>query len=175
MTFVEIVTDGGLVGTAGPIMLGGPTRKRVPAYVSTLGTSLEPERASATAARFAKLGFGAMKWFPRFGPADGVEGLRRNVELVRVLREAIGGDVRLMIDAWMSWDVPYTLEFAELTADHDLYWIEDPVMPERLDGLAELSRERGNRPRLASGERAYTRVKSGFERRAHGSEADRAR
>jgi L-rhamnonate dehydratase len=75
-------------------LLGGPTRERVPAYISTLGTTLEPERASATAARLAKLGFPAMKWFPRFGPADGVKGLRRNVELVRGLREAVGDDVR---------------------------------------------------------------------------------
>jgi len=138
-------------------LLGGPTRERVPAYISTLGTSLEPERASATAARLAKLGFQGMKWFPRFGPTDGVEGLRRNVELVRGLREAVGDDVRLMIDAWMSWDVPYTLEFADQVADDDLYWIEDPVMPERLDGFAELNRRLGNRPQLASGERAYTR------------------
>ncbi len=138
-------------------LLGGPTRERIPAYVSTLGTSLEPERAAGTAAHLAALGFQGMKWFPRFGPADGVEGMRRNVELVRVLREAVGDDVRLMIDAWMSWDVPYTLEFADHVADCDLHWIEDPVMPERLDGFAELNRRLGNRPQLASGERAYTR------------------
>jgi L-rhamnonate dehydratase len=138
-------------------LLGGPTRERVPVYISTLGTSVEPERASATAARLVVRGFQGMKWFPRFGPADGMKGLRRNVELVRVLRGAVGDDVRLMIDAWMSWDVPYTLEFAELAADYDLHWIEDPVMPERLDSFAELNRRLGNRPQLASGERTYTR------------------
>ena len=138
-------------------LLGGPTRERIPLYVSTLGASLDPERAAITASHFARLGFVGQKWFPRFGPADGREGLKRNVELVEAVRAAVGPDVRLMIDPWMSWDARYALEFARLVAGCDLYWLEDPVMPERLDELAELDRRLGARPMLAAGERYYTR------------------
>jgi L-rhamnonate dehydratase len=138
-------------------LLGGPIRERIPVYVTTLGSSVEPERAAVAAAAFSTWGFAGQKWFPQFGPAAGRDGLRRNLELVRAVREAVGPEVRLMIDAWMSWDVEYTLEFARGAADCDLYWIEDPVMPERLDGLAELARRLAGGPAIAAGERFSTR------------------
>ena len=51
-------------------------------------------------------GYTATKWFYRHGPSDGRAGMVKNEELVATLREAVGPDVEIMIDAWMSWDVP---------------------------------------------------------------------
>lgn len=138
-------------------LLGGPLRDRVPAYASALGSSLEPDRVRERAGAIVRDGYPATKWFPRHGPADGRAGLARNLELARTLREAVGPDVDVMIDAWMSWDVPYTLEFAERAADCGLRWIEEPVLPDRRDSYAEITRRLGGRVAVAGGEHEYTR------------------
>ncbi|MBA3276529.1 MAG: mandelate racemase/muconate lactonizing protein [Chloroflexia bacterium] len=136
-------------------LLGGPVRKEIPAYASALGYSIEPEKAFNQAKKFADEGYKATKWFVRNGPADGHEGIRKNVELIRTLREAVGPDVEIMIDAWMSWDVPYTIRMSELLLEYRPYWIEEPVMPDKIDQYAEI-RER-SLVRTAGGEHEYTR------------------
>jgi L-alanine-DL-glutamate epimerase-like enolase superfamily enzyme len=136
-------------------LLGGPVRTAIPAYASALGYAIEPERAAARAGEFVAQGYRATKWFVRDGPTDGREGLRRNVELVRALREAVGPDVDIMIDAWMSWDVPYTLRMAEALAEYDPRWIEEPVLPDKVGAYAAI-RGRSRVP-IAGGEHEYTR------------------
>ncbi len=136
-------------------LLGGPIRKEIPAYASALGYSIEPEAAYRQAKAFADEGYKATKWFVRNGPADGHDGIRKNVELIRTLREAVGPDVEIMIDAWMSWDVPYAVRMSELLLEYRPYWIEEPVMPDKIDQYAEI-RER-SLVRTAGGEHEYTR------------------
>ena len=136
-------------------LLGGPIRKEIPAYASALGYSIEPEKAYNQAKKFADEGYKATKWFVRNGPADGHDGICKNVELIRTLREAVGPDVEIMIDAWMSWDVPYTVRMSELLLEYRPYWIEEPVMPDKIDQYAEI-RER-SLVRTAGGEHEYTR------------------
>ena len=82
-------------------LLGG-SRERVPVYASCLGFSLEPGKAEAKARSLKAEGFRAQKWFLAHGPAEGREGLVKNVDLVRRLREAVGDDVDLMFDAFMG-------------------------------------------------------------------------
>jgi L-rhamnonate dehydratase len=136
-------------------LLGGPIRREIPAYASALGYSIEPEKAYERAKMFVEQGFKATKWFPRNGPTDGHDGIRRNIELVKALREAVGPDTEIMIDAWMSWDVPYTISMAEQLLEYRPYWIEEPVMPDQIDAYAQI---RAKSPvRTAGGEHEYTR------------------
>jgi len=137
------------------VLLGGPVRTELPAYASMLGYSIEPERAAERAREVVGQGYTAMKWFPRGGPADGRAGIRRNVELMRALREAAGPDVDIMFDAWMSWNVPFTLAVAERIAEYEPRWIEEPVLPDKIAACAEI-RRRSPVP-TATGEHEYTR------------------
>ncbi|HVL25792.1 MAG TPA: enolase C-terminal domain-like protein [Thermomicrobiales bacterium] len=136
-------------------LLGGPIRTEIPAYASALGFSIEPEKAAERAKQFTDEGFIATKWFVRNGPADGPEGIRKNVELMKTLREAVGPDVDIMIDAWMSWDVPYTIRMAELFSEYMPRWIEEPVLPDKIEQYAQI-RQRVSVP-IAGGEHEYTR------------------
>jgi L-alanine-DL-glutamate epimerase-like enolase superfamily enzyme len=136
-------------------LLGGPVRTALPAYASMLGYSIEPEMAAQRAREVAAQGYTAMKWFPRGGPADGRSGMARNVGLMQALREAVGPDVDIMLDAWMSWNVPYTLAVADRIADYQPRWIEEPVMPDMIAACAEI-RRRSPVP-TATGEHEYTR------------------
>ena len=136
-------------------LLGGPNRTEIPAYASALGYSIEPEKAYERAKMFADQGYKSTKWFVRNGPTDGHEGERKNVELIRTLRDAVGPDVEIMIDAWMSWDVPYTLKMSEMLLEYRPYWIEEPVMPDMIDQYAQI-RANSLIP-TAGGEHEYTR------------------
>ncbi len=136
-------------------LLGGPTRTAIPAYASALGYSVEPERAAARAKELVEQGYRATKWFFREGPADGKAGMQKNVELVAALREAIGDDADLMLDCWMSWDVPYTVQMAELLEEFAPRWLEEPVLPDKIESYAEI-RRRSPVP-ISGGEHEYTR------------------
>lgn len=136
-------------------LLGGPVQERFPAYASALGYSLELDLVAQRARAIAEQGYTATKWFVRNGPTDGRAGMARNEALVRTLREALGPDVDMMLDAWSSWDVPYTVRMAERLAPYDVRWIEEPVLADKIDACAEI-RRRSKVP-IATGEHEYTR------------------
>lgn len=136
-------------------LLGGPTRTSFPAYASALGFSIEPEDAAARAAQFASEGYTATKWFFRDGPTDGPDGIRRNLTLARTLREAVGDDVDIMLDAWSSWNVPYATRMANKLAEYNIRWLEEPVLADKLDSYAQI--RDGSPIDISGGEHEYTR------------------
>ena len=136
-------------------LLGGPTRTSFPAYASALGFSIEPEDAAARAGQFASEGYTATKWFFRDGPTDGPDGIRRNMTLARTLREAVGDDVDIMLDAWSSWNVPYAIRMANRLAEYNIRWLEEPVLADKLDSYAQI--RDGSPIDISGGEHEYTR------------------
>jgi L-alanine-DL-glutamate epimerase-like enolase superfamily enzyme len=136
-------------------LLGGPTRTSIPAYASMLGYSLDPERVQERAQEVVRQGYGATKWFFRDGPTDGVAGIQRNLRLVRTLREAVGPNVDLMLDCWMSWDVPYTIQMAARLEAYQPRWLEEPVLPDKIAQYAQI--RHAVRIPIAGGEHEYTR------------------
>jgi L-alanine-DL-glutamate epimerase-like enolase superfamily enzyme len=136
-------------------LLGGPTRETIPAYASALGYSLEPELVRQRAQEIVQQGYTATKWFFRHGPTDGAQGIAKNLELARTLREAVGPSVDIMLDCWMSWDVPYTIHMAQRLMELELRWIEEPVLPDKIEQYAQIRRE--VQIPIAGGEHEYTR------------------
>jgi L-alanine-DL-glutamate epimerase-like enolase superfamily enzyme len=136
-------------------ILGGPTRAEIPAYASMLGFSVDAQQAALRARQHKDMGYGAMKWFFRNGPADGRRGMERNIELVESVRDAVGDDVDIMLDCWMSWDVPYTIKMAEILSEFNPRWLEEPVMPDKIDSYAQI-RQQSVVP-ISGGEHEYTR------------------
>lgn len=136
-------------------LLGGPTRPEVPLYASMLGYSLEPRRVHDRVQEYVDLGFPGQKWFFRHGPAEGRDGMRRNLQLVETVREAAGPDYDIMFDAWKSWDVPYAVAMAREMEQYDVRWLEEPVMPDRISGYAEI-RSASAIP-ISGGESEFTR------------------
>jgi L-alanine-DL-glutamate epimerase-like enolase superfamily enzyme len=139
------------------VLLGGPVRDAIPAYASALGYSLEPDKVRERAAEIVDQGFTATKWFPRHGPLDGKAGIEANVALVAALRETVGQNVDIMVDAWMSWDVPYALRMGESLAEYAPRWIEEPVLPDKAQSYAEITRQMRGGILVAGGEHEYTR------------------
>ena len=136
-------------------LLGGPTRTSIPAYASMLGYSLEPELVQERVQEVVRQGYLATKWFFRDGPTDGVAGMHRNLRLVRTLRESVGPEIDIMLDCWMSWDVPYTIHMAARLEEYQPRWLEEPVLPDKIEQYAQIRRH--VRIPIAGGEHEYTR------------------
>lgn len=136
-------------------LLGGPVQDKVPAYASMLGFSLKPEDVVRRCQEYLDEGFRAMKWFFRHGPGSGSSGIKKNIELVRTIRDAIGYDVDLMLDCWMSWNLSYTINMAKRLYRYEPAWLEEPLMPDDIEGYVEI-RKKIEIP-IAGGEHEYTR------------------
>jgi D-arabinonate dehydratase len=142
-------------------LLGG-YRSRVPTYIAggyyEEGKGL-PELAEemrenvAMGAKAIKMKVGALP-------------IRQDAERVRVVREAIGPDVKLMVDANCAYKLYEAVQFAKRIEEYEPFWFEEPIAVDDYDGHRRLA-EATSIP-LATGENEYTRY--GFrdliERRA---------
>jgi L-rhamnonate dehydratase len=135
-------------------LLGGRNQVTIPVYASRLYGSGDLDALAAEAKGYLAQGFTAMKQRFVYGPADGLAGLRRNVELVRTVREAIGDDADLMADAYMGWDLDYASRMVRLLEPYNLRWLEEPLVPDDITGYATL-RSRAPMP-IAGGEHEAT-------------------
>ena len=136
-------------------LLGG-SRSKVRAYASCLGFSQEPSALRAKAQELKRQGYRHQKWFVRDrGPKFGPEGVKEDVKVVRLLREAVGDDVDLMFDAFWKWDLNYALAWARRAEQYNPRWIEEPFQTANLDAFIELSRETSIP--VATGEHFYGR------------------
>jgi L-fuconate dehydratase len=96
-------------------------------------------------------GFGAVKL--KVGAADSA----RDIDRALQLREAIGPDIRIMLDANQQWSLPRAIEVCRELAAMDPYWIEEPTHPDDVFAHRELARAIAP-VRLAAGEAVPNRV-----------------
>jgi len=134
-------------------LLGGRTKPRIPVYASRLYATGARELA-AEATRYKSEGYKAMKLRFGWGPVDGAAGMQRNVELVHTVRGAVGNDIDVMADAYMGWTLDYAKRMLPLLEPFQLRWLEEPVIPDDIQGYAEL-KSYGRIP-IAGGEHEFT-------------------
>lgn len=123
-----------------------------PGYDTSIGWFGYSDQRLLTNARHAvDRGFNALKL--KVGSEDPDHDVRR----ATLLREAVGPDVRLMIDANQQWTVPQAISICERLRDLDLYWIEEPTHPD--DVLAHRRLAKAIAPtRIALGEHVPNRI-----------------
>jgi L-rhamnonate dehydratase len=138
-------------------LLGGKTRDRIQVYASRLYAHSDLDALASQAAAFVAQGFRAVKQRFGYGPRDGLEGMRRNLELVKTVRQSVGPDVEIMADAYMGWDVTYAIRMIRMLEDANLNlrWIEEPVVPDDIDGYARIRRSVSTP--ISGGEHEFTR------------------
>ena len=137
-------------------LIGGPTRNSIPAYASMLGFNVtDMTLVAERALEYKTKGFDAQKWFFRYGPMSGKEGLKKNIQLVETLRNTLGEDYDIMLDCWQSMDYKYVLDLARNIEPFRPFWLEEVVMPDRIDTYKKI-KEKINIP-LSGAEHEYTR------------------
>jgi len=138
-------------------IVGPAGRGRIPVYwrPGEAGQGLADARRRARAA--FDQGYQYQKWYFTKSAKDGVEGLKENIELVRVLREELP-EAHLLFDNHSIRyydDVDYSVALCKAVAPYRPFWIEEPICPEHLDGYARIKQESG--VTIAGGEHWYTR------------------
>ena len=127
-------------------LLGGPVRDELTMYA----TGARPDIAK-------DLGFVGGKMPLHHGPAEGEEGLRKNLEMIKDMREKVGDDFWLMLDCWMSLDLDYATRLAHGAAEYDLKWIEEALPPDDYWGYAKLKKQVPPKMLVTTGEHEATR------------------
>ena len=130
-------------------MIGGRVRDTIRLYGSA-GMYMSAEGYAAEAAAIAELGFRAYKMRPAGGP-------EQDLETVRQMRQAVGPDFDLMVDAhtwWRMGDRSYSPETVEQLARemsaYRIAWLEEPLPPD--DHAAYLALKEKDLVPLATGE-----------------------
>ena len=83
--------------------------------------------------------------------------LEDDLRRAALLREEIGWERRLMMDANQVWEVDQTIEWMERLAEYDPYWIEEPTSPDDILGHARIARAVAPIG-VATGEHCHNRV-----------------
>jgi L-fuconate dehydratase len=108
-------------------------RDGYPGYDTSVGWFAYPdEQVRANASRAAAAGFRALKL--KVGSEDGARDLRR----ARIVREAVGADVRIMLDANQAWSLPRAVERCRALGEIDPEFIEEPLHPDDVMGHRQL-------------------------------------
>ena len=115
-------------------LLGGKIRDKVAVYATGLYyTEGEfPDRLLDEARGYVEMGFKGMK------TKVGGLSLKDDIARVRALRETIGPDISLMIDANEGYNATTAIRLGRELADLDLVWFEEPVNAQDLDAYLEV-------------------------------------
>lgn len=132
-------------------LLGG-NLTRVPVYASGGWTSYDDDQLVDEMKGMVRRGFRHVKM------KVGVEGganPNRDVVRVRKVRDAVGPDVRILIDANNCFDAATAIQLANRIRDCDIMLFEEPVFADDIPGLARF--RRGTDIPLGTGEHEYTK------------------
>ncbi len=126
-------------------LIGGRAREEITFYCT-----------GPNAAAIKALGFWGAKVPLPEGPHDGEAGLQRNVAFLTAQRDAVGRGFPLMVDCYMALNVPYAIRLAEACKPLDIYWWEEVLSPDDIEGYRQI---RAAHPTLkwTTGEHEYTR------------------
>ena len=134
-------------------LLGGKTNNKIPVY--GYGMMLQKKSVEELCELFKKeanqikeKNFKAMKMKVGLGPKE-------DLKLVSAVREAIGDDFKLMVDANHAYNKNDALYVGRGLDEMEIYWFEEPVAPEDYDGYKELKEKL--KTNIAGGEAEFTK------------------
>ncbi len=134
-------------------LLGGKTNSKIPVY--GYGMMLQKKSVEELCELFKKeadqikeKNFKAMKMKVGLGPKE-------DLKLVSSVREAIGNDFKLMVDANHAYNKNDALYVGKGLDEMEIYWFEEPVAPEDYNGYKELKEKL--KTNIAGGEAEFTK------------------
>ncbi|MCZ2074371.1 MAG: mandelate racemase/muconate lactonizing enzyme family protein [Bryobacterales bacterium] len=126
-------------------LLGGGFHKKIRPYASTL-FGATPQETAERGRRFRDRGFTAVK----FGWEPMGQDERTDIALVREARKGLGDGADLMIDAGLVWDAKTAIQRARAFSEYNIFWLEEPLLPDDYEGYRKLSA--ATDVRIAAGE-----------------------
>lgn len=139
-------------------LLGGAFREQIPCYVSGLPEPDLPARC-ALALRWQQKGFNAIKLALGYG-------VQQDIENVRAIRDTLGPQASLFLDAHWNYSVAQAAELANALHPLGVGFLEAPLLPEDIAGHRELRAKSPLPIALGETERTRYQFKPFIERRA---------
>jgi D-galactarolactone cycloisomerase len=118
-------------------LMGGCFREKVQAYATGLyfkNMDRVTEEAVEEAKGYVDQGFRAVKM------KIGLGSLKKDLDRIAAVKAAIGSDVQLMVDANHCYNVPTAISLGRELEKMGIYWFEEPISPEDIEGYVEVSR-----------------------------------
>ncbi|HIF11448.1 MAG TPA: mandelate racemase/muconate lactonizing enzyme family protein [Dehalococcoidia bacterium] len=146
-------------------LLGGKVRDSIQLYTH-VSNQADPVAAAHHARELVDMGHTALKTDP-FSPEMGqhhrrymdgrisAAGAQHGVDVMTAIREEVGPEIDLMIDAHGNFNVATAIDLCNRMTPINLTWFEEPVQPESLNALRQV--KAGTDVPLCVGERLYTR------------------
>ncbi|WP_127585622.1 mandelate racemase/muconate lactonizing enzyme family protein [Paenibacillus koleovorans] len=128
-------------------LLGGRLRERIDCYASPIRFSGQPADTIENALEFTSLGFRGVK-------IKAGRTVEQDVAYVAAVREALGPDLRILIDFNCAYDTERTIAFAKEVEPLDIYWLEEPVPPDHVEAYEEIRRR--SPIRISAGENDFS-------------------
>lgn len=138
------------VGMPTYALLGGAHATEIPCYASSVRIKA-PEEAAADACALVEEGFDAIKL--KVGRGKGRIG--EDIDAINAVREAIGPDRGLMVDANCGYELAEATALGRELEHLGVAWFEEPLSPDDLQGYRELKRRIA--VPIAAGETWFTR------------------
>ncbi len=132
-------------------LLGGSFRKKIKVYASSLMFG-ETKDLIQQAQAYIEEGFKAIKMKIGYG-------FKTDIQKVKAVRDVIGNDIDLMVDANCAYNVPDAIKVGKKLEKYDVYWFEEPISPENIEGYIKVCKAL-DIP-IAAGESAFTRYDFG--------------
>lgn len=139
-------------------LLGGAFREQIPCYVSGLPEPDLPARC-ALALRWQQKGFNAIKLALGYG-------VQQDIENVRAIRDILGPQASLFLDAHWNYSVAQAAELANALHPLGVGFLEAPLLPEDIAGHRELRAKSPLPIALGETERTRYQFKPFIEQRA---------
>ena len=134
-------------------LLGGKTNDKIPVY--GYGMMLQKKTVDELcelfkneASQIKEKNFKAMKMKIGMGPKE-------DLKLVSAVRDTIGSEFKLMVDANHAYNKNDALYVGKGLDEMNIYWFEEPVAPEDYDGYKELKEKL--KTNIAGGEAEFTK------------------
>lgn len=142
-------------------LLGG-YQEKVNSYGSGINLNLNNDDLVKQMTDFVKAGFKAIKM--KIGHKD----TKVDLERIQLVRNAVGPDIDLMVDANSAWSLMTAIDMAKRMEAYDIYWLEEPILTDEIDNLAKLAKE--TTIPIAVGENQYSKweIKEMMEKGAVG-------
>lgn len=121
-------------------LLGGKVRDGAPEYTNTAGLPHDENVLLPILKEHTDAGSPGVKIYSKYGPLQGKKGIQETRKTLEKVRECIGPDKFIAVEAVCCWDYEYTMELAKAIYDLDIAWIEEPCLPECMDEYAKLKK-----------------------------------
>lgn len=129
-------------------LIGGKYRDKLYTYYGSIAYTERGELLNEVK-KYLDMGFKAIKLKIGFG-------IREDIERIKTIREELGYDFELFLDATSAYNVTKAIKLATSVEKYEISWLEEPVPPEDLEGYKEI-KKKTSIP-IAGGESLFTKI-----------------